>query len=597
MVRSVRRKVSAVAGLLALSGAMVAVAVPSGAVPSGAAPSARTKVDPRANALGVQVVRFAPGTSPAAMRRTVTDAGAQVLTDLSQLGVLAVLPKSPATFAARVGDEKGVRAVWADRVNQTSAFTPDPLHDLDSWAGQDAPGVLQWEDDRDGVRAAWDTTRGAGIKVAVIDSGIDPMHPELRANVLFVDNTIPCNQLVQTFGPLAGGYGWIHDCSEADTDGHGTWVASRIVGDDNGIGSNGIAPDAKVMGYKALATGFGGLTTWIVDAMVQACDRDADVINMSLGGYDDPHDPDFAKDNAEDYFLWADAVSYCRSKGTTIVASAGNEHVRNLRQTVTLTGWSGTRTLTGAGVVSSALNEGVNAFPGDTALEKYGNDFRGMLETPAGVPGVIMVSASSNAIAPSEGNVLPAFTPPAAVQGTLDNLAYYSSYGERVDVSAPGGARKYGVPRFDTRPGTDVLAGGWGQLGATVKNGDICRTIGGPSDFACFTLGGQTTFGWFQGTSMSSPQVTGVAALVMAAHPELQEHPDAVLTRLRATARTDLVNHTGKSSASTAAAWDGTPCAVGYCHVTFTQSPTDPNAIPFAWAYGAGMVDAAAGVS
>jgi lantibiotic leader peptide-processing serine protease len=592
MHRSVRRKVCAVASLLVVSGAMVGVALPSGA-----APSAGTKVDPRANALGVQVVRFAPGTSPTAMRAAVRDAGAQVMTDLSQLGVLAVLPKDPATFAARMTDSTGVRAVWADRVSKVSAFDPDPLHDLDSFAGQDAPGVLQWEDDRDGVREAWDITRGAGIKVAVIDSGIDPMHPELRHNVLSVDNTIPCNQLVKTFGPLAGGYGWIHDCSKSDTDGHGTWVASRIVGDDNGIGSNGIAPDAKVMGYKALATGFGGLTTWIVDAMVQACDNDADVINMSLGGYDDPNDPDFAKDNAEDYFLWSDAVNYCRSKGTTIVASAGNEHVRNLRQTVTLTGYSGTRTFTGAGVVSTALDEGVNAFPGDTALEKYGNDFRGMLETPAGVPGVIMVSASSNAIAPSEGNVLPAFTPPASVQGTLDNLAYYSSYGERVDVSAPGGARKYGVPRFDTRPGTDVLAGGWGQLGATVKNGDICRTIGGPSDFACFTLGGQTTFGWFQGTSMSSPQVAGVAALVMAAHPDLQENPDAVLAQLKATARTDLVNHTGKSSPSTAAAWDGTPCATGYCHVTFTESPSAPNAIPFAWAYGAGMVDAAAGVS
>jgi hypothetical protein len=83
----------------------------------------------------------------------------------------------------------------------------------------------------------------------------------------------------------------------------------------------------------------------------------------------------------------------------------------------------------------------------------------------------------------------------------------------------------------------------------------------------------------------------------MAAHPELQEDPDAVLARLRATARTDLVNHTGKTSSSTGAAWDGTPCAVGYCHVTFAKSDADPNAIPFSLAYGAGMVDAAAGVS
>ena len=91
-------------------------------------------------------------------------------------------------------------------------------------------------------------------------------------------------------------------------------------------------------------------------------------------------------------------MTLVRSSGTQAVASAGNEHVRNLRKTVTLTGLSGTRTITGAGVVSTQKNEGVNAFPGDTAIEKYVNDYRGMLETPAGVPGVIMVSASGNTI-------------------------------------------------------------------------------------------------------------------------------------------------------------------------------------------------------
>jgi len=566
-------------GVAALA-AMVAVAVPA---------AAQAKSDPRANSLGVQVIRFAEGTSPAAMRAAVENAGADVVTDLSKLDALAVVPRQGSGFASKIKAQKGFKAAWIDRVSRTNAFQPDPLHDLDAFSGENAPGVLQWEDDRDGVRQAWATTKGAGIKVAVIDSGIDPTHPELRNNVLFTANTIPCDGLTAIFGPGTGG---LHDCSKSDTDGHGTWVASRIVGDDNGIGTNGIAPDAKVMGYKALATGFGGLTSWIVAAMVDACDNDADVINMSLGGYDDPNDPDFPKENAEDYFLWQDGVDYCRAKGTAIVASAGNEHVRNLRKTVTLTGLSGTRRISGAGLVSTDKAEGINALPGEK-LQKYVNDFRGMLETPAGVPGVIMVSSSGNAIPDPAGNVLAKYAPPASVIGTQDNLAYYSSYGERVDVSAPGGARKYGVPKFDTRPGTDVLYGGWGQLGATVKTGDICRTIGSFADFACFEYDG-ATFGWFQGTSMSSPQVAGVAALVLGAKPALQEHPDQLAAQLKGTAKTGLVNHTGKSSPDTGASWDGTPCGTGYCHVTWATS--GPNAIPFAQAYGAGMVNAAQAV-
>ena len=566
------------------------VTVALAAVACAALPAAASaKADPRGNDLGIQVVRFAKGTSPAAMRQAVKDAGAEVVTDLSAIDALAVVPTGSG-FQTQIKGQKGVEGAWLDHVNRTNAFQPDPLHDLNAFNGEDAPGVLQWEDDRDGVRQAWNTTKGAGIKVAVIDSGIDPSHPELRDNVLFTDNTIPCNRLTAIFG---GGIGGLHDCSNSDTDGHGTWVASRIVGDDNGIGTNGIAPDARVMGYKALATGFGGLTSWIADAMLRACDNDADVINMSLGGYDDPNDPDFPKENAEDYFLWKDAVDYCRAKGTAIVASAGNEHVRNQRQTVTLTGLSGTRRIAGAGVISTAKAEGINAFPGDAAVEKYVNDYRGMLETPAGVPGVLMVSSSSNAIPDPAGNVLPEYAPGAGVVGTQDNLAYYSSYGERVDLSAPGGGRKYGVPKFDTRPGTDVLYGGWGELGATVKTGDICRTIGSPADFACFEYDG-ATFGWFQGTSMSSPQVAGVAALTLAAKPALQEHPDQLAAQLTGTARSGIVNHTGKSSASTGPAWDGTPCGTGYCHVTFATS--GQNAISSAQAYGAGMVNAAAAV-
>jgi len=552
--------------------------------------------DPRANDLGIQVVRFAKGTSPAAMRAAVEAAGGQVVTDLSRIGALTVVPSDAATFKTKLKAQRSVKGAWLDRVTAAQqtvqpGFTPDPLHDATSFWGETNPeGILQWDDNRNGVREAWRTTAGSpDVKVAVIDSGIQPSHKELRDNVVAVDNTIPCNRLNAIFGPGNRFYGNIRDCAIGDTDGHGTWVASRIAGAVNGLGSNGIAANVKVLGFKALATDFGGLTSWIADAMLRACDADADVINMSLGGYDDPADKEYAKENAEDYFLWQDAVDYCRAKGTAIVASAGNDHVRVQRRTVTLTGLSGTRTFEGAGVVDSG-DEGINSAPGEEKLQKYVNDYRGMLETPAGNRGVVMVSATSNTIPDPAGNVVDAFKPPASAVGTKDNLSYYSSYGSRVDVAAPGGARKHMVPNFDTKPGTDILYGGWGELAGIDKSAEICQSsLGAPSTFACFEEEG-AGFAWLQGTSMSAPEATGVAALVLSARPELRESPDALATALTSTARA-ADNHTGASSPSKAPGWDEkVPCTVGFCHVDWSRPIDDASA------YGAGIVDAAAAI-
>ena len=90
--------------------------------------------------------------------QAAANAGAEVVTDLSAIDALAVVPKGSG-FAAKIKSQKGVKAAWLDRVNHTNAFQPDPLHDLDSFNGENAPGVLQWEDDRDGVRQAWNTTK------------------------------------------------------------------------------------------------------------------------------------------------------------------------------------------------------------------------------------------------------------------------------------------------------------------------------------------------------------------------------------------------------------------------------------------------------
>ena len=534
------------------------------------------------------------------MYAAVTAAGGEVLNDLSKIGRLAVRSDSK-TFESKLKANKNVASLWTDRMikidlvdagtdaaaNKPALGNPgatgpfDPWHDADGpFVDEDAPGVWQWDDDANGARGAREAgVDGDGVVVAVIDTGVQGSHKELLPNYDNHNsaNTIPCNLMTRQFGPGLGQ----RDCSSEDTEGHGTWVASRIGGAVNGFASNGIAPDVTIIGYKALSTTLGGgLTSWITDAMVRACDAGADLINMSLGGYDAPGVDD------EDYMMWVDAVNYCRGKGTAIVASAGNEHVRIHKVDMTVGGVA----LTGVGQVDGGDEGILTIIPGDTVAN---NDLRGLLETPAGVPGVIMVSSTSNVNgAPVAGSLAHLASTPEV--GASDQLAYYSNYGERIDIAAPGGARKLGIPRYDAGP-QDVLYGGYGELGALTQNGEICQdpALASFLTFSCFKVQG-AAFGWLQGTSMSAPNTTGVAALTLAAHPDLD--PDGLLAQLQATARTGMVNGTGPvDPADTGNDFFGNACASGYCHLDYYPGGAG-NPISFADAYGAGIVDAAAAV-
>ncbi len=444
-------------------------------------------------------------------------------------------------------------------------------------------GILQWDDNRMNVPAAWTTTTGdSSVVVAVLDTGAEDAHRELRESVdrSLGGNFIPCDRLVRLFGPqVVNAYG-LRDCSSGDKEGHGTWVASRIAGAVNGFASNGVAPGVRIGSYKVLAAGLGGLSSWILGGLVDACSsHHVDVVNMSIVGYMDPSDPF----DAEDYLLFTDAVSFCRSQGVAVFAAAGNEHVRVDRVDLTLGG----RELEGVGRVTLGPEGYATASPGSDSLVRY--DRRGLLEVPGGVPGVEMISATANAIGAAPANV------PLRWQdhvGARDQLAYYSNYGPRVDLAAPGGARRYEVPGYDGGAG-DILYGGWGSFGALSRNGLLCTDPVAASSFntACFMFDGQA-FGWLQGTSMSSPNAAAVAALVLSARPELRDNPVALVGRLETTARTGLTNYMGPNDPdSTAPSLDGRACATGYCHVD-QSNPTS-----FADAYGAGLVDAAAAVS
>jgi subtilisin family serine protease len=123
-----------------------------------------------------------------------------------------------------------------------------------------------------GAPAAWQAgLDGTGVKVAVLDTGIDRSHPDLADRVIATQNF--------TEG--------LED--DADRVGHGTHVASTIAG--SGAASNGtykgVAPGARLLNGK-VCVAYGCAESWILTGMQWAAEQGAKVVNMSLGGRDTP---------------------------------------------------------------------------------------------------------------------------------------------------------------------------------------------------------------------------------------------------------------------------------------------------------------------
>ncbi|HAQ07487.1 MAG TPA: peptidase S8 [Bacillus bacterium] len=149
------------------------------------------------------------------------------------------------------------------------------------------------------------TTGGDGIKVAVLDTGINRNHIDLT------DNVEQCKDFTQSYSSLVNG-------SCTDRQGHGTHVAGTAVanGGYDGAGVYGVAPQAELWGYKVLGDDGSGYSDDIAGAIRHAADEGVRtgskvVISMSLGSS--------GKDS-----LISNAVSYAYSKGALVVAAAGN---------------------------------------------------------------------------------------------------------------------------------------------------------------------------------------------------------------------------------------------------------------------------------
>lgn len=156
--------------------------------------------------------------------------------------------------------------------------------------------------------------------IGIIDSGIDPFHPDLQHSLVDGSkNLVP-----------AGGHNGTEPAELGSSDdiadklGHGTGVAGQITA--NGM-LKGTAPGIGIKAYRVFGTK-SAKTSWVIKAIVEAANDDVDVINLSLGEYMlvSGKYSNNTNDSAE-YNAYKRAVNYAYDKGSVIVAAVGNDGV------------------------------------------------------------------------------------------------------------------------------------------------------------------------------------------------------------------------------------------------------------------------------
>lgn len=225
---------------------------------------------------------------------------------------LAVAPGSEAATAAALSGSPGVAMAYQARERQAAYVPNDPLF------GQ------QWGAQAIGLEAAWELGLGShNVKVAIIDTGIDYFHPDLKANTFLGDALCGVDRDFTKFLPLEDPGN--HEPTiphplpvplAIDDNGHGTSVAGIVAAvTDNGEGVAGLSQSC-LLGVKVLNQYGSGTGQQVASGIRWAADMGADVISMSIGG--------FVADPLEQA-----AVQYALARGAVLIAAAGNAYCRN----------------------------------------------------------------------------------------------------------------------------------------------------------------------------------------------------------------------------------------------------------------------------
>jgi len=161
--------------------------------------------------------------------------------------------------------------------------------------------TVTWNIRRINADQAWGTTTGSGVKVGILDTGIDSSHPDLKERI-------------------AGGIDTIRNRSWTDNNGHGTHVGGIVAATaNNGIGIAGVAPQAGLYAVRVLSTAGSGYTSDIIEGIdwCMNSSHKCDVMNMSFGS------PSYNQS-------FQDAINKAHGAGIVAVAAAGNDGTDSL---------------------------------------------------------------------------------------------------------------------------------------------------------------------------------------------------------------------------------------------------------------------------